>query len=110
MKIIFYGPINEVTKTRQLFIISYTLVSEKYFVKLYNKIMGYKNVSFREITVMCDKKYLNCDILQNIEWHHFRCRVIQKSCFSANYHFIIVMPEQKLISLSKVFLSSYSLK
>ena len=78
MKITFYGPINEVTKTRQLFI-SYTLVSEKYFVKLCNKITGYKNVSFREITVMCDKKYLNCDILQNIEGHHFRCRVIQKS-------------------------------
>ena len=79
MKIIFYGPINEVTKTRQLFTISYTLVSEKYFVKLCNKIMGYKNVSFRGIAVMCDKKYLNCDILQNIEGHHFRCRVIQKS-------------------------------
>ena len=28
--------------------------------------MWYKNVSFQEITVMCDKKYLNSDILKYI--------------------------------------------
>ena len=52
--------------TRQLFTISYTQAPEKYSVKLCNKIMWYENVLFREITVMCNKKYLNCNIVQNI--------------------------------------------
>ena len=64
------------TKTRQLFSISYTLAPETYFVKSCNNILWHKNVSFREITVMCDKKYLNSDISKYIAIQ--RCSEISK--------------------------------
>ena len=42
---------------------------------------------------MCNKKYLNCNILQNTEAHHFQCRVIQKAFVLVLI--IISSPEQK---------------
>ena len=49
---------------RQLFAFSYTLALEKYFIKLCNKIMCYKNISFQllycatkniKIAIFCKK-------------------------------------------------------
>ena len=58
MKIIFYGPVNKKLQRRNNYLLFHTLWSQKSICR----IMWCKNASFQEITVMYDRKYLNCDI------------------------------------------------
>ena len=96
----------QITKARQLFIFSYTLPPEKYFIKLCNKITvcSIKMYHFDYCNVR--QKYQNCNILQKIQKHDFQCRVIQKAFVLV----LIIIPSLQCASKKNIFFKRFSLK